>query len=455
MNSREQNRAIALAAVLEGRLTAGDAAELLGLSVRHCLRLLAAFRRDGPAALVHGNRGRPAPNRLPEALRDQVVTLARTSYVGFNHQHLTEMLAEEQGLALSLPTVRRWLIGAGIPSPRTRRPRKHRRRRERMPQAGLLVQVDGSQHDWLEGRGPRLVLHGAIDDATNEVPAALFRLQEDAAGYLGVLREMARRRGLPVAIYSDRHGIFERTGRPLTLDEQLRGLSRTRTQVSRALDELGITWVPASSPQAKGRVERLWGTFQDRLVSELRRADITTLEEANRLLAAFLPRYNRRFAIPPAHPESAYRALPAGLALDHICCFTYARTVANDNTVRLEESLLQLLPGPGGRSYAKAHVEVHEHLDGALSVSHQGQILRSRLLTPATTQPLRARQRRRLDAHRGALVRSQKAKPRQDQPTPKARPWQPAPDHPWKRAAKEGLRRKELQKAGVTFSLNR
>jgi hypothetical protein len=389
-------------------------------------------------------------------LRDRVVTLARTTYAGFNYQHLTEMLGQDEGLAVSLPTVRRWLLAAGIPSPRTRRPRKHRRRRERMPQAGLLVQMDASHHDWLEGRGPRLVLHGAIDDATNEVPAALFRLQEDAAGYLGVLREMARRRGLPVAIYSDRHGIFARPGRPLGLDEQLRGLSRTRTQVGRALDELGITWVPASSPQAKGRVERLWGTFQDRLVSELRRADVTTLEAANRLLAAFLLRYNRRFAVPPAHAEAAYRALPAGLALDHICCFTYARTVANDNTVRLEEHLLQLLPGPGGRSYAKAHVEVHEHLDGALSVSYRGAILPTRVLDGASlAQPLRARPHRAPPAPKAISARPRKPRARPDRPTRKGQPWKPAPDHPWKRAAKEGLKRKELQKAGVTFSLNR
>ncbi len=154
LNSREQRRAIALTAVLEGRLRAVQAAELLRISLRHRRRLLAAYRRGGPAALAHGNRGRPARNRLPAAVRKRVVRLAETTYAGFNQQHLTEMLAEEQELVLSRATVRRLLLTAGLGSPRTRRPRHHRRRRERMSQAGQLAQMDGSQHDWLEGRGP-------------------------------------------------------------------------------------------------------------------------------------------------------------------------------------------------------------------------------------------------------------------------------------------------------------
>ena len=460
LTRREQNRAIALTAVLEGRLTAAQAATLLRISLRHCRRLLAVLRRDGPAALAHGNRGRPAPNRTPDGLRARVVTLAQTTYAGFNHQHLTEMLGDEEGLPLSRPTVRRVLLAAGIPSPRTRRPRRHRRRRERMPQAGLLVQLDGSHHDWLEGRGPRLVLHGAIDDATNEVPAALFRAEEDAAGYLWVLRELARHRGLPVAVYSDRHGIFEANSRqPLTLEDQLRGLRHPRTQVGRTFDELGIRWIPADSPQAKGRIERLWGTFQDRLVSELRRARATSLEEANAVLAAFLPRYNRRFTKPPAHPDPAYRSLPADLALDHICCFKYARTVANDNTVRLEEHLIQLLPGPGRRSYAKARVAVHEHLDGTLSVVYQGQPLAIHLLTPPSQDRLlRVRARKQRPNPPSATRRQDqlRQRPRSKDSKPRPRqPGKPRADHPWNQYALMEKKRKALKEAGVSFSLNR
>ena len=387
LTQEEHRRVMVLTAVREGRVRAKDAAQLLGLSVRQCRRLLAAFRKRGPAGLAHGNRGRPPLNRLPERLRRRVVRLATTTYAGFNHQHLTELLAEEQGVVLSRRTVRRLLLAAGLRSPRPRRPPRHRRRRERMPQEGLLVQFDASQHDWLEGRGPRLVLCGTIDDASSQVPAALFRDEEDAHGYFWILREMIQRRGRPVAIYSDRHGIFHCDPRqPLTLDQQLRGLRRPPTQFGRALQELGIRWIPAASPQAKGRIERLWGTFHDRLGSELRRARARTLEEANAVLARFLPRYNARFAHPPAHPQSAYRPLAPDQDLEDICCFAYERTVANDNTVQLGEHVLQILPGPQRRSYAKARVVVREHLNGTLSVSYQDQRLAIHALHAPTTR---------------------------------------------------------------------
>ncbi len=321
LNQEEQRRVVVLTSVREGRLTIPKAAGLLQMSERHTKRLLAAFRREGPAALAHGNRGRTPPNRLSAALRKRVVKLATTRYAGFNHQHLTEMLLTEEALTISRPTVRRILLNEGLHSPRTRRARRHRRRRERMPQRGMLLQMDASHHDWLQGRGPRLVLHGAIDDATNDVPAAVFRLQEDATGYFQVVRDIVRRLGCPLGIYTDRHTIFHAApAQPPSLEAQLQGLRRPPTQLGRALKDLGIQWIPASSPQAKGRIERLWGIFQDRLVSELRRARVASLEDANRLLADFLPRYNARFARPPAHPQSAYRPWSTGRPLDFICC---------------------------------------------------------------------------------------------------------------------------------------
>ncbi len=421
-------------------MVAARAAMLLSLSLRHCRRLLAAFRRDGPAAFAHGNRGRPAPNRVPRTLERRIVRLARTTYAGFNHQHLTEKLAEAHGIVLSRPTVHRILLAAGLPSPRPRRRRRFRRRPERMPQPGLLLQWDGSHHDWLEGRGPRLVLHGAIDDATNEVPAAIFRAQEEASGYFVVLRATIRTHGIPVALYGDRHGIVTNDARPrpLTLDEQLRGRTRPLTQVGRALHALGIHWIPAHSPQAKGRIERLWGTFQDRLVSELRLAKAHTLEEANVVLQAFLPRYNARFTRPAAHPGSAYRPLPPDLHLDDVCCFAHERTVANDNTVTLgPQQHLQLLPDAQRASYAKTRVIVRRHLDGRLSVSHDGHRVAFRILTtpphPAPTQ--------RPGARRPAHPRAPST-------------WKPPRDHPWKKTYAQELRRKQLRTAGVTFSLN-
>lgn len=438
LTQAEQQRVVILTAVREQRLATARAATLLGLSLRHCRRLLAAFRRAGPAALAHGNRGRPAANRVAPSLERRIARLARTTYAGFNHQHLTEKLAEVHGVVLSRPTVRRILLAAGLPSPRPRHRRRFRRRRERMPTPGLLLQWDGSQHDWLEGRGPRLVLHGAIDDATSEVPAAVFRLHEEAYGYFVVLRETIRTRGIPVALYGDRHGIVtnEAHYRPLTVDEQLRGQTRPPTQVGRALRALGITWIPAHSPQAKGRIERLWGTFQDRLVSELRLARARTLTEANTVLQRFLPRYNARFSRPAAQPGSAYRPLPPELTLDDVCCFAYERTVANDNTVTLGPLLLQLLPDAQRVSYAKARVVVRCHLDERLSISHEQRRIAFRILTTPlkrTPQQLHVRP-----------------------PRPPRAPstWKPPQDHPWKQAFTQKLRRQQLRRAGVTFSLN-
>jgi hypothetical protein len=311
-----------------------------------------------------------------------VVELAQDPYGGLNHCHLQEVLAEREQLVLSRSSVWRILTASGISSPRKRRPPQHRCRRERYPQEGMLLQVDGSRHDWLEGRGPYLTLVGAIDDATNTVPHALFREQEDAQGYMLLLREIIGAKGVPLALYSDRHSIFSVNPKQReSLEEQLAG-ERQPTQVGRALQELGIQSILAHSPQAKGRIERLWGSFQDRLVSELRLAGATTLEEANRVLWDFLPRYNARFAVPPAQAGSAYRPLEPGVCLEGVLCFKHQRTVAKDNTMRLGPDSLQLLPGPGRSSYAQARVEVQERLDGSLAVCFQGNLIASRPAPP-------------------------------------------------------------------------
>lgn len=438
LTQKEQHRVHLLTQVQQGALRAGAAAQLLGLSLRHLRRLLARLRQHGLAALAHGNRGHPSPRRLPETVRARILTLARTRYAGLNDHHLTELLVEHEGLRLSRRTVQRLLRAAGIGSPRTRRPPRHRRRRERMPQAGLLVQMDGSHHPWLEDRGPRLVLLAALDDATGHVLGAVFRREEDAHGYFLLLRQLLRRYGLPGAIYSDRHSIFQVWQRtPLTLPEQLRG-QRTLSQVGRALQELGIRSIAAHSPQAKGRIERLFGTFQDRLVAELRLAQARTLPDAQRMLARFLPRYNARFTHRAANPAPAWRPPPPLEILDGICCFKYPRTVANDNTVQVGDRRLQLRPGPGGRSYAQARVEVRAYLTGTLAVYYHGQRLAARS------------QRISRDASPPHTTRDRQGRPA---PVPRsARTFAPpAADHPWRRYA-ETARRKELQAQGVTFS---
>jgi len=255
MNGKEQRRAMMLTAVIGGRLTAPEAAELMGLSGRQERRLRHAFRGEGPAALVHGNRGRKPTHTLDSELRERVSALAQGVYSGCNDQHFSELLAEREGIALSRSSVRRIRRAAGLRSPQRRRPPRHRSRRERMPQAGMLWQADGSRHQWLGPDGPWLTLIGAIDDATGDVPYALFREQEDSQGYLLLLREVVRKRGVPLALYSDRHMIFQSGAKePLTLKEELAG-KPLPTQVGRVLDELGITWIGARSPARPLRVQ--------------------------------------------------------------------------------------------------------------------------------------------------------------------------------------------------------
>ncbi len=440
LTKKEQQRAHVLSRVQAGVLTARTAAELLTLSIRYVRRLLAEVRQHGLAALAHGNRGRPSPQRLAEAIRTKVLALARTTYAGVNDHHLTELLAEREGLHLSRPLVRLLLRKAGIGSPRTRRPPRHRRRRERMPQAGLLIQMDGSHHPWLEDRGPRLVLHVALDDATGQVLGGVFRLEEDTHGYFLLLRNVIRRYGLPAAAYTDRHGIFHRDPRtPLSLEEQLQG-SPASTQVGRALQELGIRWIPARSPQAKGRIERLFGTFQDRLVVELRLAHASTVAQAQRVLDRFLPRYNARFAHAPAQPEAAWRSSPPDL--ERICCFKYQRTVAKDNTVTLGSRHLQILPGPNGRSYAGVRVDVHAHLSGLLAVSYRGQRLVSKSLPPGQ-QPVHRPKERFLNGE-----------PDPNTPSLLPKGHTPPSDHPWRWGTAARARAKQLQIQGADIFTN-
>lgn len=443
LNQLEQARLQVLNQVLEGGLRVSQAASLLGVSERHGWRLLAAYRREGAAALAHGNRGRASTHRVPEGVRKHVQELAQGPYGGLNHCHFAELLAEREGIGLSRSTVRRVLTAAGLNSPRKRRPPQHRCRRERYPQEGMLLQVDGSRHDWLQGRGPYLTLVGAIDDATGTVPYALFREQEDAQGYFLLLREIIEGQGIPLALYSDRHSIFQVNPKQReSLEEQLAG-ERQPTQLGRALKELGIGSIRALSPQAKGRIERLWGTFQDRLVSELRLAGATNLEAANGVLWDFLPRFNARFAVPPAQAGSAYRLPEPGSCLEGVLCFKYQRTVAKDNTVKLGEHTLQLLPGQERTSYSRTRVEVQERLDGSVVVTYQGKVIASREAPPHAAT-LRARKGSRGEAPappfglsvgaqgngRGGLgPDAEDTRPQAGKP-PVLRP---SPHHPWRK----------------------
>jgi transposase len=307
LTEREQQRARVLTEVVAGRWTVAEAAQVLGLSVRQVWRLKATYVQEGATALAHGNRGRPASGRIADGVRQRVVELVRGPYADCNDSHLVELLLEREGIDLSRMTLRRILGAAGLRAGRRHRAPRHRRRRDRMSQAGMLLQIDGSPHHWLGPDQPRCTLLGAVDDATGEPVAAVFRQQEDAHGYFLLLQQVLRVHGVPQALYHDRHSIFQRDAKaPMTLDEELAG-RLAPTQFGRALEELGIGSIAARSPQAKGRIERLWGTLQGRLVQELRLAGITDLAAAN----AFLPG-SWRATTPVSRCQPTTRARPIG-----------------------------------------------------------------------------------------------------------------------------------------------
>jgi transposase len=416
LDGRAQRRLYVLNHVLASELTAPEAAAFLNLSVRTVRRLLSRYRAEGAAAVVHGNAGRVPSNRIDDATRARLVEFATTRYADVNRAHLADLLAEREDFRIAERSLRRVLAEAGLPPVRRRRPKGHRSRRERMSQAGLLLQVDGSRHDWLEGRGPWLTLVGAIDDATGIVTGATFRDQEDTAGYFEALIQTAHGYGLPIALYSDRHGIFWKNPEHLpTLAEQFAG-RRSTTQLGRALEAAAIAWVAARSAQAKGRVERLWGTAQDRLLVELRLAGATTREAANIVLAEYVVRHNARFAVPAADPAQAWRPLPVDRPPETIFCARHVRKVARDGTFTLAGQSL-MIADRNGLGGAGRRLEIQERLDGSRWVEIEGIF---RPVIPAPERPTMLRQ----------TLAPAEPGPR---PTPVVAGGNHDPNHPWRR----------------------
>jgi len=362
LTMQDEKRLDVIQRVYRGELTVVQAALVIGVSERQCYRIKARVGKAGVKGVVHGNRGRRCKRKTKEKLVLRVVALARGKYQGFNDHHLTEKLKEQEQIELSREKVRRILRAEGIGSPRKRRGIKHRSRRERRASEGMMLQVDGSPHDWLQGRGPRLCLIGAIDDATNKVMGAFFTPAESSWGYFTLFSKTFRQYGLPKSIYSDCHSVFW-TDREPTIDEQMINRKPT-TEVGRGLEELGVTLILAHSPQAKGRIERLWNTFQDRLVSELRLAKAKTAEQAQAVLERYLPVHNRKFS-KPATAEPAWRRV-SSLEIERALCFKQQRTVAKDNTVTFEGTLFQIPKTSPFRSHANKRIDVHVLLDGAV-----------------------------------------------------------------------------------------
>jgi transposase len=359
MNAEQQREVEILTRLEAGVLDVGTAAEWLGVGSRQVRRLRARFRKEGMAAVIHGNCGRRPANRTAADVVARILELAGPDgkYHDLNICHLQELLEHEEQITMGRSTLDRLLKEAGLRKPAKTGPPVHRRRRERRSAEGMLLQIDGSPFDWLEGRGPKASLIGAIDDATGKIVSLLFRPTEDQIGYLLLLRSMAQQYGLPLAIYHDRHTILRSPQKP-TLEEELAGQA-PMSQLQRVMAELGIESIPAHSPQAKGRIERLWGTLQDRLTKELRLSGITTLPQANAFLPGFIQRFNARFAKAPQDPHSAWVPLPVDLDLAYYFAVRETRKVRSDHCIRFMGQLLQLEPGPKDPSLVNQRVSVH------------------------------------------------------------------------------------------------
>jgi transposase len=435
MSAREAERAAVLARVGAQTLTLREGAEVLALSYRQAKRLLARYRAGGVRALRHRSVGCPSNRRHPAALQEQVLALARAEYGGparpgpgqrFGPTLLAEHLATEHGLAVPVSTLRRWLRAAGLWSRRRRR-RPHRQRRPRAAHFGELVQLDGSFHDWFEGRGPWPVLLTLVDDATGTTLAQFVPAETTWSAAAG-LEAWVTQYGVPRALYTDWHGAYHRAP---TASERDRSERQVVTQFGRMCARLGIRVLAAGSPQAKGRVERNHGTHQDRLVKKLRRASLSDLAAANAFLPGYLAQHNARYAIAPAAGTDYHRPWPADRARRDVFCVEHERVVGRDYVVQYAGQALQLAPHARFRLSPKSRVVVRETADGGLRVlQREG---------PGGEHE----------------IRWHPAPPRLPKPIPAARPTRlpsahrPAADHPWRRQIAQEVADRRAQNARV------
>lgn len=373
LNQKEARRVYVMEQVVQGQLTVSQAASLLSLSERQIKRLKKGVKEEGISFLAHKNRQRKPKHAIPEETRQKVVTLAQSDYKGASCSHMAELLDTYQQISISPRSIRRILNMAGILNGHSRKAPRRRRRRERMPKEGILAQIDASPFAWLEDRGPKMSLHGAVDDATGKILGLHFEYQECLNGYLNVLMQMAQNDTLTQRVYSDLHAIFFSPKKDkLSIEEELAGKKVALTQFGRVLEELGMVHIPSYSPQAKGRVERFWGTLQHRLVIEMRIAGISTLEEANAFLPAFIDNFNRRFAVEPADPEPAYLSSPKNV--ECIICLKEKRQASNGSTISYHGKTYRLRKKDSSIALLRprSQVLVLTHLDGSLSALYEG-----------------------------------------------------------------------------------
>ncbi|NLX05716.1 MAG: ISNCY family transposase [Phycisphaerae bacterium] len=375
MSQRERDRLKIMASVLSGKRTQAEAARLMGLTARQVRRIQRKLEAEGDAAIIHQLRGRPSNRRICPQFRKQVLLTYRQQFGDFGPTFAAEKLAELR-LPVAVRTLREWLVAEGLWQ-RQRKRDTHRRRRERRPCFGEMVQADGSHHNWLEGRGPWMVLLVMIDDATSKAMARFYPAETTEA-YMDLLGRYLRKHGRMGSMYVDRDSIFRAE------DHHPSDPRPTLTQFKRALEELQIELILANSPQAKGRVERFNKTAQDRLVKELRLAGATTMEEANVVVeTVFLPWFNRRCTVRPSSPNSAHRPLHPSMNLGAILSLQDQRKVANDYTIRLDNVIYQLLP-PALAGLRGGKVTIEKRLDGSLKLRFKGQYVKYEVVGSAT-----------------------------------------------------------------------
>ncbi len=386
--------------VLERGLGQGGAAEILSLSVRQIRRIVRRVKSEGGRGVIHKSRGRRSNRRISDQTRQKVIKLYRGQYRDFGPTLASEKLLERDQIRISDETLRGWLLETGDWQ-RVRKRRKHRCWRERKAHYGEMVQMDGSHHEWFEGRGPACVLMGYIDDATGEVFGRFY-------GYEGTMPAMesfklyVRKHGLPLKVYLDKHSTYKSTAKP-SIEDELNDVEPL-SEFERALKELGVEVSHAHSPQAKGRIERLFRTFQDRVLKERRLRGIRTIEEGNTFLKEYLPLYNKRFSVHPREKEDFHRPLPKGMDLDAILCIKTEGTLRNDFTVAHNRKLYQVKD-----KIHASKVMVQERIDGSMRIYHKDRALRFKEIT---TRPL---------ATRKPLAIPKRIKP-----------YTPPKDHPWR-----------------------
>jgi transposase len=412
MSARERDRLRVIESVCERRIKLGQAAAQLGLSVRQIKRLVRAFRLDGARALTSRRRGRPSNRRIPHSERERFMGLVRRHYADFGPTLACEYLTEQHGFTRSVPTLRRWMIEAGLWQARTRKPKRAFQLRERRAAVGELVQIDGSPHAWFEQRGPRCTLIIFVDDATGRVQYARFEPMETSRAYLQALRSYVGRYGRPVSLYSDRHSIF---GKHDPEDP-------APTQFERAVRSLDITPILALTPQAKGRVERAFQTLQDRLVKALRLAKVNTPEQANAWLPTFLSAHNARFARPARSPQDAHRPVRVATEQLHwMTCEQYTRTLSKSLSCQYR-GRLHLVQTQGRASYHLRGAQITVCDDGPGSAPvllYKGKVLPYRVFERHDL-PERIADDKTLDAYVEAAL---KRKPRPRPVPPRSHPW--------------------------------